>query len=179
MKWFRLGTLANFQGIILDLRNNPRGFLDQAIGLVDLFVDKGIIVSQKSQMKEENIEYKAHKSNIDLNTPMVVLVNAESSKHSEVVSGALQDLNRSVIVGEQTFGDGSVQVLVPVGDTEAIILTVARLNLPSGRTIQNVGVTPDFIVHLAKEDPDLSRKKDFKYYMDTQLKAAVNILKER
>jgi carboxyl-terminal processing protease len=159
----------NTQGIILDLRNNPGGLLDQAVGLVDLFVEEGVIVSQKGKMDSENIEYKAHKEGSDTHTPIVVLVNGGSASASEIVSGALQDFNRSIVIGEKTFGKGSVQVVMPIGEEEALKLTVARYYLPSGRTIQALGVTPDIIVHLGKieyqEDPILLKERDLKKHL--------------
>ena len=140
----------NHTGLLIDLRNNPGGLLDQAVGLVDMFVDKGVIVSQKGRNRTENVEFEAHKENTDTKTPIVVLVNGGSASASEIVSGALQDDKRAIIVGEKTFGKGSVQVVLPVGDGEALRLTVARYYLPSGRTIQAKGVTPDIIVHPGK-----------------------------
>jgi len=164
----------NTQGIVLDLRNNPGGLLDQAIGLVDLFVEKGVIVSQKGKSKLENTEYKATKKNSDLSTPIVVLVNGGSASASEIVAGALQDFNRSIIVGEKTFGKGSVQIVMPIGKDEALKLTVARYYLPSGRTIQAEGVTPDITVHFAKveylDDPILLKEKDLKKHLESELK---------
>ena len=163
----------NTKGIILDLRNNPGGLLDQATGLVDMFVEDGVIVSQKGKNDYENVEYKAHKENTDTTTPMVVLVNGGSASASEIVSGALQDFNRSVVVGEKTFGKGSVQIVIPVGKEEALKLTVARYYLPSGRTIQNKGVTPDIIVHPGKinftKDPLLLKEKDLKKHLEVEL----------
>jgi carboxyl-terminal processing protease len=134
------------KGIILDLRNNPGGLLDQAVGLVDEFVDEGVIVSQKGRRKVETKTYSAHSSNTITDVPMVVLVNGGSASASEIVSGALQDHKRAVLVGENTFGKGSVQVVLPITKKEAIKLTIARYYLPSGRTIQAVGVKPDIIV---------------------------------
>lgn len=134
------------KGIILDLRNNPGGLLDQAVELTDLFVDEGVIVSQKGRNASDDISYKATKSATITKVPLVVIVNEGSASASEIVSGAIQDLGRGVIVGEKTFGKGSVQVVMPVTDTEAIKLTVARYYLPSGRTIQAIGVTPDIEV---------------------------------
>jgi carboxyl-terminal processing protease len=163
----------NTQGIIMDLRNNPGGLLDQAVGLVDLFVEEGAIVSQKGKAKTENLDYKAHKAGTDTTTPIVVLVNGGSASASEIVSGALQDFNRSIVVGEKTFGKGSVQVVMPIGENEALKLTVARYYLPSGRTIQAVGVTPDIIVHLGKidfiEDPVLLKESDLKKHLQGEL----------
>ena len=161
------------KGILLDLRNNPGGLLDQAVGLVDMFVDKGVIVSQKGRVKNENIEYKAHPENTDKHTPIVTLINGGSASASEIVSGSLQDFNRSVIVGEKSFGKGSVQVVMPIGKEEALKLTVARYYLPSGRTIQNVGVTPDITVHTGKidfvEDPVLLKERDLKKHLESEL----------
>ena len=164
----------NTKGIILDLRNNPGGLLDQAVGLVDLFVDKGVIVSQKGKVKTENINYVAHKEGSDTKTPIVTLINGGSASASEIVSGALQDFNRSIVVGEKTFGKGSVQVVMPIGHEEALKLTVARYYLPSGRTIQALGVTPDINVHLGKieykEDPVLLKESDLKKHLESELK---------
>jgi len=137
---------ATTKGIVLDLRNNPGGLLDQAVNLVDLFVDNGNIVSQKGRHESDAKVYKAKSSTTVTKVPMVVLVNGGSASASEIVSGALQDHKRAVLVGEKTFGKGSVQVVLPITKEEAIKLTIARYYLPSGRTIQAVGVTPDIEV---------------------------------
>ena len=162
------------KGYIIDLRNNPGGLLDQAVGLLDMFIAKGTLVSQKGRNKEENQVYKAHAKGTDTHTPIVVLVNGGSASASEIVSGALQDDRRAVIVGEKTFGKGSVQVVVPVGKQEGVKLTVARYYLPSGRTIQNKGVTPDIIVFpgkVTRENNDtLSiKEKDLKKHLQAEL----------
>ncbi len=133
-------------GIILDLRNNPGGLLDQAVGLVNLFVSDGTIVSQKGRHKSDDKTYSATSSSTLTDVPMVVLVNGGSASASEIVSGALQDDKRAVLIGENTFGKGSVQVVLPITKEEAIKLTIARYYLPSGRTIQAVGVKPDITV---------------------------------
>jgi carboxyl-terminal processing protease len=161
------------KGMILDLRNNPGGLLDQAVGLADLFVDEGVIVSQQGKLKSENIEYKATKKGTDKDTPLVILINGGSASASEIVSGALQDFNRSILVGEKTFGKGSVQVVMPIGADEALKLTVARYYLPSGRTIQALGVTPDITVPLGKidfiEDSIMLKEKDLKKHLQNEL----------
>ncbi len=161
------------EGIILDFRNNPGGLLDQAVDLVDLFVEEGVIVSQKGKSKTENIKYKAHKKNSDTQTPIVSLVNGGSASASEIVAGALQDFNRSIVVGEKTFGKGSVQIVMPIGKKEALKLTVARYYLPSGRTIQAKGVTPDIIIHSGeceqKEDPMFLKERDLKKHLESEL----------
>lgn len=134
------------KGIVLDLRNNPGGLLDQAVDLTDLFVDSGDIVSQKGKHESDKKVYSASKNKTITKVPLVVLINGGSASASEIVSGALQDHKRAVLLGENTFGKGSVQVVLPITDKEAIKLTIARYYLPSGRTIQAVGVKPDIEV---------------------------------
>lgn len=161
------------KGIILDLRNNPGGLLDQAVGLVDLFVDEGDIVSQKGRDKREDQIYRADESKTMTTMPLVVLVNEGSASASEIVGGALQDHKRAVVIGEKTFGKGSVQVILPITDNEAIKLTIARYYLPSGRTIQAVGVTPDIIVHAgevtAHENKFAIKEADLKKHLEGEL----------
>lgn len=165
---------ATAKGYILDLRNNPGGLLDQAVGLVDLFVDEGVIVSQKGRDASENNEYSATKSATMTAKPLVVLINEGSASASEIVSGALQDHKRAVIVGKKSFGKGSVQVILPISETEAIKLTVARYYLPSGRTIQAVGVTPDIAVDRgsvpkAEESAFSIKEADLKLHLKNEL----------
>ncbi len=162
------------KGIIFDLRNNPGGLLSQATGLLDMFIDKGVLVSQKGRDKRENIVYKAHSEGTIKNIPITVLVNGGSASASEIVSGALQDTHRAVIVGEQTFGKGSVQIVVPIGKKEGVKLTVARYYLPSGRTIQNKGVTPDVTVYPGavnrkKDDEFTIKEKELKQHLKSEL----------
>ncbi len=161
------------EGIIIDLRNNPGGLLNQAVGTLDLFIDKGILVSQKGRVKSENEVYYAHSAGTYKNIPIVVLVNGGSASASEIVSGSLQDHKRAIIVGETTFGKGSVQAILPVNKNEAIRLTVARYYLPSGRTIQAKGVTPDIVVHPAKiqkEEPaELIKEANLKAHLKAEL----------
>jgi carboxyl-terminal processing protease len=161
------------KGIIIDLRNNPGGLLNQAIGVVDMFVDHGIIVSQKGKVASENLIYNARANNSDTKTPLVVLVNDGSASASEIVSGSLQDHKRAIIVGEKTFGKGSVQVVMPVGNSESLRLTIARYYLPSGRTIQAVGVTPDIEVsygEIKKAEEGISiKEKDLQKHLKSEL----------
>ena len=164
----------NAKGIIFDLRNNPGGLLSQATGLLDMFIDKGVLVSQKGRDKEENVVYKAHSTNTNTEIPITVLVNGGSASASEIVSGALQDTHRGIIVGEQTFGKGSVQIVVPIGKEEGIKLTVARYYLPSGRTIQNKGVTPDVTVfpgpvNKKKESEFIIKENELKQHLKSEL----------
>ncbi|EAL3618049.1 S41 family peptidase [Campylobacter coli] len=163
----------NVKGVILDLRNNPGGLLNQATGLVNLFVDKGVIVSQKGRVTSENQEYTANSKNKISDSSLVVLVNGGSASASEIVSGALQDLKRAIIVGENTFGKGSVQQIIPINETEALRLTIARYYLPSGRTIQAVGVKPDIEVFPGKvntqEDGFNIKESDLKQHLESEL----------
>lgn len=142
-----LKKAGKVNGIVLDLRNNPGGLLNQAVSLSDLFIKNGVIVSQKGRIKEENVEYKANGKAPYPNLPIVVLVNGGTASASEIVSGALQDHKRALVLGEDTFGKGSVQVVLPIDKAEAIKLTTAKYYLPSGRTIQAVGIKPDIVVH--------------------------------
>ncbi|GAB6045053.1 S41 family peptidase [Caminibacter profundus] len=138
------------KGIIIDLRNNPGGLLNQAVGTLDLFIDKGVLVSQKGRVKSESEIFYAHSAGTYKEIPIVILVNNGSASASEIVAGGMQDHRRAVIVGETTFGKGSVQAILPLNKNEALRLTIARYYLPSGRTIQAKGVTPDIIVHPAE-----------------------------
>jgi len=162
------------KGIVIDLRNNPGGLLDQAVKMVDLFVDDGVIVSQKGRASGENIEFEAHSRGTYNGYPMVVLVNGGSASASEIVSGALQDHKRAVVVGEKTFGKGSVQAILPLGREEAIRLTIARYYLPSGRTIQAVGVTPDIEIKqgqlkLSDNDQFAIKEAQLKKHLEAEL----------
>lgn len=161
------------KGVILDLRNNPGGLLNQAIGLTNLFVNEGVIVSQKGRIQNENQEYKADPKKKISNSSLVVLVNGGSASASEIVSGSLQDLKRAVIVGEKTFGKGSVQQIIPINKTEALRLTIARYYLPSGRTIQAVGVKPDIEIFPGKvntaEDNFSIKESDLKQHLQSEL----------
>jgi len=164
---------AMTKGIILDLRNNPGGLLDQAVGLVDLFVDKGNIVSQKGRKSSDDLIYSAKSSTTMTKVPVVVLVNGGSASASEIVSGALQDHKRAIVVGENTFGKGSVQVVLPITKDEAIKLTIARYYLPSGRTIQALGVQPDIEVFpgtVQRDENGFSIKEaDLKKHLEEEL----------
>ena len=161
------------KGIVLDLRNNPGGLLDQAVGLTDLFVDKGDIVSQKGRNDADNQIYTASPSTTVTSVPLVVLINGGSASASEIVSGALQDHKRAVLLGENTFGKGSVQVVLQVTDKEAIKLTIARYYLPSGRTIQAVGVKPDIEVFPGevniKKNEFAIKEADLKKHLEEEL----------
>lgn len=137
-------------GIVLDVRNNPGGLLDQAVNVSDLFLDQGEIVSTRSKNPEDTVKYTATEGDIAKNLPIVVLVNDGSASASEIVAGALQDHKRAIILGEKTFGKGSVQTVIPLGNYGAMRLTTARYYTPSGRSIQATGIVPDVEVKPAK-----------------------------
>ncbi|MGH1581935.1 S41 family peptidase [Helicobacter pylori] len=162
------------KGIVLDLRGNPGGLLNQAVGLSNLFIKEGVLVSQKGKNKEENLEYKANGRAPYTNLPIAVLVNGGSASASEIVAGALQDYKRAVIIGEKTFGKGSVQMLLPVNKDEAIKITTARYYLPSGRTIQAKGITPDIVIYPGKvpenENKFSLKEADLKHHLEQELK---------
>ena len=134
------------QGIILDLRNNPGGGLDQAINVSDMFLQKGRIVSIKGRYPSNNIIYQAKAQSTDTTLPIVVLVNSGTASASEIVAGALRDHKRAVIVGEKTFGKGSVQHVLPLGDGSGVKLTVALYYTPNDTSIQAEGIAPDIYV---------------------------------
>ncbi len=137
-------------GLILDLRNNPGGLLDQAIKITDVFIDSGIIVSTRGRNSEQDMVFEAHRGTGRYDFPMVVLVNGGSASASEIVAGALQDHDRAIIVGTETFGKGSVQTIVPLPDGAGLRLTTARYYTPSGDSIQATGITPDMVVPFEK-----------------------------
>ncbi len=138
------------RGFVLDLRNNPGGLLDQAIGLSDLFLDKGEIVSTRGRSEEDTKRDNATPGDMADGKPMVVLINGGSASASEIVSGALQDHNRAILLGTKSFGKGSVQTVIPLPGNGAMRLTTARYYTPSGRSIQAKGIEPDIIVEQAK-----------------------------
>lgn len=131
------------KGLVLDLRNNPGGLLDQAVSVADVFLHDGVIVSMRGRQKETEREFMAKPQATDIKTPIVVLVNAGSASASEIVAGALGDRKRGLIVGERTFGKGSVQNVIPLADGSGLKLTVALYYTPSGRSIQAEGIVPD------------------------------------
>jgi len=163
-----MSNLKGKKGLIIDLRNNPGGLLTQALGTLDMFIDDGKLLSEKGRSARENQTWYAHSSGTYSKIPIVILVNGGSASASEIVSGAMQDHKRAIIVGEKTFGKGSVQAIIPINADEAVRLTIARYYLPSGRTIQAVGVTPDIKVVPAKVTPIKNLGIDIK---ESELKA--------
>lgn len=143
----KLKKEGKIQGVVLDLRNNPGGVLQSAVGVVDAFIDKGMIVYTNGRHDMSKSQFTATEKNTKLaNIPLVVLVNEGSASASEIVAGALQDHQRAVIMGTETFGKGSVQTVVPLSNGDAVKLTTALYYTPNGRSIQAQGITPDLVV---------------------------------
>jgi carboxyl-terminal processing protease len=140
----------DLQGVILDLRNNPGGLLDQAVGVSDAFLDKGEVVSTRSRRAEDTQRFNARPGDLAKGLPMVILINGGSASASEIVAGALQDHRRAIILGTKSFGKGSVQTIIPLKGHGAMRLTTARYYTPSGRSIQSVGIEPDINVPQAR-----------------------------
>ncbi len=138
------------KGLVIDLRNNPGGLLDQAISVSDAFLDKGEIVSTRPRDTENTERYNARSGDLSEGLPIVVLINDGSASASEIVAGALQDHRRAVIMGTRSFGKGSVQTILPMPGNVALRLTTARYYTPSGKSIQEVGIVPDIIVPQAR-----------------------------
>ena len=156
---------------ILDLRNNPGGLLSQAIKISDFFLDDGEIVSTKSRKNYENRKWFAKKGDLINGNTLVVLINYGSASASEIVAGALKDHKRAILVGENTYGKGSVQSIIPMKNKGAIRLTVSKYYLPSGESISEVGVSPD--IEIAESNDDFRIDTD----TDNQLKFALKLLK--
>lgn len=134
------------QGMILDLRNNPGGLLDQAVAVADLFLNDGLIVYTEGREPESQMKFSARQDGTEPEYPLVVLINGGSASAAEIVAGALQDHSRAIILGEQSFGKGSVQTIIPLDDNSGLRLTTARYFTPSGRSIQARGISPDIVV---------------------------------
>lgn len=163
-----LKKYKNIKGMILDLRNNPGGLLDQAIKVSDIFLSKGLIVYTQGRHKEQKTEFFAHKDPTDVTAPLVVLVNAGSASASEIVAGALKDQKRALLLGEKTFGKGSVQTIIPLSDGSAIKLTIALYYTPSGVSIQADGIEPDLEIpyqELSPEEEKMLREKDLSQHL--------------
>ena len=155
---------------ILDLRNNPGGLLSQAIEISDFFLDNGEIVSTKSRKVSENRKWFAKKGDLTNGKTLLVLINYGSASASEIVAGALKDHKRAIILGENSYGKGSVQSIIPLKNDGAIRLTVAKYYLPSGKSISEVGVSPD--IEISEEGDDFLIKSE----TDNQLNYAIKLL---
>ncbi|MDF1620532.1 S41 family peptidase [Pseudothioclava nitratireducens] len=155
-----LGGIDKVNGFILDLRNNPGGLLDQAIKVSDAFLDKGEIVSTRGRRPEESERFNATLGDLADGKPIVILINGGSASASEIVTGALQDHRRAIVVGTQSFGKGSVQTVMPIRGEGAMRLTTARYYTPSGRSIQALGIAPDIIVEQPARAPETEEGED-------------------
>lgn len=190
-------------GTIIDLRNNPGGLLDQAVAVSDLFLAQGVIVYTEGRDPDAQLNFSATEKGTEPDYPLVVMINGGSASASEIVAGALQDHGRAIIVGERSFGKGSVQTIVPLGDDSGLRLTTSRYFTPSGRSIQARGIAPDIaVVQSARQHPEtirMMREKDLENHIeaapgatggnqekaadgqidndDTQLQRAVELLK--
>ena len=148
------GKEGQLKGLVLDLRNNPGGLLDQAVKVSDIFLDSGVIVSTRGRDGEQDTVFRAHRNSESMRFPMVVLVNGGSASASEIVAGALKDHRRAIICGTVTFGKGSVQTIIPMASGAGIRLTTARYYTPSGASIQETGITPDVVVPYIEPMPE-------------------------
>jgi len=147
---FRSELGDRLEGVVLDLRNNPGGLLDQAVAVSDAFLDEGEIVSTRGRRPDSIQRYNARPGDLANGLPMVVIINSGSASASEIVAGALQDHHRAIVLGTRSFGKGSVQTIIPLGSSGAIRLTTARYYTPAGRSIQALGIDPDIRVETAR-----------------------------
>ena len=150
---------GDLHGLVLDMRDNPGGLLDQAVKVADQWLEQGLIVYTKGRMESQRQEFRAQEEGTEASYPMVVLVNGGTASASEIVSGALQDHHRALVLGTQTFGKGSVQTIIPLNDGSGLRLTTALYYTPSDRSIQEVGIEPDIVVEQILIDPDAPRAR--------------------
>ncbi|MBW2558786.1 MAG: S41 family peptidase, partial [Deltaproteobacteria bacterium] len=196
----------SLKGLVLDLRNNPGGLLDQSVKVSDAFLKAGTIVSSRGRIKSSEKAYEAGDNGDEPECPIVILINGGTASAAEIVSGALHDNERAILLGTQTFGKGSVQTIVPTKDGSALKLTIARYYTPAGESIQAKGIIPDIVVEYAKPvaavvdegKPKQLREKDLEGHiegekeearddnadkemealrMDNQLKSAIDLLR--
>ncbi len=154
-----LGGLQNLDGVVIDLRNNPGGLLNEAISVTDAFLEKGEIVSTRGRTAGSGERYNARTGDLIEGKPIVVLINGGSASASEIVAGALQDHRRAIVVGTKSFGKGSVQTLIPLRGDGAMRLTTARYYTPSGRSIQALGISPDIVVNQPAPKPPATEEE--------------------
>ncbi|MDA7808593.1 S41 family peptidase [Candidatus Pelagibacter sp.] len=166
----KLNKNKDLKGYILDLRNNPGGLLSQAIKISDFFLENGEIVSTRSRQASENRKWFAKKGDLTNGKTVIILINYGSASASEIVAGALKDHKRAIILGENSYGKGSVQSIIPLKNRGAIRLTIAKYYLPSGKSISEVGVTPD--IEVAEGSDDFK----FNSETDNQLNFAIKLL---
>ncbi len=168
----KLGKDGELSGLILDLRNNPGGVLGGAVEVADLFLNNGLIVYTEGRSPDSRSEFKASAGDRLAGVPMVVLVNGGSASASEIVAGALQDQHRALVVGNRTFGKGSVQTVLPLSKDKALKLTTARYYTPAGRSIQAEGIVPDItidqVTHLEVREDQQLREADLPRHLDNE-----------
>ncbi|MCD6199970.1 MAG: S41 family peptidase [Deltaproteobacteria bacterium] len=157
------------KGLVLDLRNNPGGLLDQAVKVADVFLEKGLVVYTDGRIEEQKMRFEAHPNKHHHKYPIAVLVNEGSASASEIVAGALQDHKRAIILGVQTFGKGSVQTIIPLEDGSAVRLTTARYYTPNGRSIQAKGIEPDIEVPYTLQEKPKEKDKIFHFPTERDL----------
>ena len=169
------GGMGNINGIVLDLRNNPGGLLNQAIRVSDAFLEKGEIVSTRGRYSEDSERYNAKSGDLANGKPIVVLINGGSASASEIVAGALQDHRRAIVVGTRSFGKGSVQTVMPLRGEGAMRLTTSRYYTPSGRSIQALGVSPNIIVEQPRrKNSDLEAEETRRNRSEADLRGALS-----
>jgi carboxyl-terminal processing protease len=174
---------AGKKAMVLDLRNNPGGLLTSAVEVAEKFLEDGkLVVYTEGRVRNQNMRFSAHAKKPLSTVPMVVLINQGSASASEIVAGALQDYNRAVVVGTQSFGKGSVQTIIPLSDGSGLRLTTAKYFTPKGRSIHGKGITPDIVVEVPKEKngvtpkpPSLDPMEELK--RDVQLQRALDVIK--
>jgi len=167
----KLESKNNISGIILDLRNNGGGLLNQAVSVTEYFIDSGLVVSTKGKMHTSNQEFFASKHCAKApNVPLIILINGGSASASEIVAGALQDYKRGLILGTKSFGKGSVQTLLQISDRAAVKLTTSKYYTPSGRSIQAEGIVPDILIEEAKVEFPAKAKDLDKRFSEKSLK---------
>jgi carboxyl-terminal processing protease len=171
LKELRLENDGSLHGLILDLRNDPGGLLDQAVKVADTFLSSGLIVYTEGREEGSKMKFAAQQKDTEPSYPMAVLINSGSASASEIVAGALQDHKRAVVIGTQSFGKGSVQTIIPLSDDSGLRLTTARYYTPNGTSIQAKGITPDILVHPVEiKEIEISRhfrEKDLKNHFET------------
>ena len=166
---------SSLRGLVLDLRNNPGGLLDQAVKISDRFIESGLIVSMEGRKEEQKMRFNAHAQGTITRYPLVVLINGGSASASEIVAGAIQDHGRGILLGTQTFGKGSVQTIFPLKDGSGLRLTTAKYFTPSGRSIQAKGITPDITVKPLRPEeekeaivPKMPTEKDLERHLEIE-----------
>lgn len=170
LKSFREENKSDLKGLILDLRNDPGGLLDQAVRVAEHFIPEGrMVVYTEGREKDSKMQFTSRKGSKEPDYPIVVLINGGSASASEIVAGALQDHKRAIIMGTQSFGKGSVQTIIPLSDDSGLRLTTARYYTPKGRSIQAKGITPDIVVERLELPKETGEKKEFMHIREKDL----------